>query len=66
VSRVQEIAEQMRALLIAEFFELRVWLNEYEDQLWDEAFQAEVATGKWNSLAEKSLRNHREGKSITI
>ena len=66
MSRVQEIAEQMRALSGAELRELRAWLDEYEDQTWNERFEAEVAAGKWDALAEKALRDHRDGKSSPL
>jgi hypothetical protein len=66
VSRVQEIAEQLRTLSAAELRELRAWLDEYEDQIWDGQFAAEVAAGKWDALAEKALRDHREGRSTPL
>ncbi len=53
MSRVQEIAEQLRALSGAELRELRAWLDEYENQLWDEQFEAELAVGKWDALTER-------------
>ena len=66
MSRVQEITEQLRALSGAELRELRAWLDEYEDRIWDEQFEAEIAAGKWDELAEKALRDHREGKSTPL
>jgi len=66
VSRVQEIAEQLRTLSAAEWRELRTWLDEYEGQIWDERFEAEVAAGKWDELAEKALRDHRDGNSTPL
>ena len=66
MSRVQEIVEQLRTLSLAELRELRAWLDERDDQIWDEAFAAEVSTGKWDGLAEKALKEHREGKSTPL
>ena len=66
MSRVQEIVELVRVLSNAELRELRAWLDEYEDQLWDEQFAVEVAAGNWDSLAEKALQDHREGKSTPL
>jgi hypothetical protein len=66
VSRVQEIAEQMRTLSGAELRELHAWLDEYENRAWDERFEAEVAAGKWDSLAERALRDHRDGSSTPL
>ncbi|HEV1287005.1 MAG TPA: hypothetical protein VNU44_16910 [Bryobacteraceae bacterium] len=66
MSRVQEIAEQMRTLSGAELRELRAWLYEHENQLWDEHFEAELAAGKWDGFMEKALKDHQEGKSIPL
>ena len=66
MSRVQEIAEQLRTLSAAELRELRAWSDEYEDRIWDEQFAAEVAAGNWDTLAEKALRDHREGSSTPL
>lgn len=66
MSRVQEIAEQLRTLSSAELRELRAWLDQYEDRAWDEQFEAEVAAGEWDARAEKALRDHRGGKSTQL
>ncbi|MGO9256385.1 MAG: hypothetical protein ACLQU1_08810 [Bryobacteraceae bacterium] len=66
MSRVQEITEQLRTLSAAELRELRGWLDEYEDQIWDAQFAADVAAGKWDILAEQALRDHREGRSTPL
>jgi hypothetical protein len=63
MSRVEEITEQLRTLSAAELGELRAWLDQYEDQLWDRQFEAEVAGGKWDALADKALQDHRGGES---
>ena len=66
MSRVQEIEEQLRALSGAELRELRAWLDDYENQLWDEQFEGELAAGKWDALTEKALKDHQEGKSTPL
>ena len=66
VSRVQEIAERLRTLSGAELREVRAWLEAYEDRIWDEEFEAEVADGKWDALAGKALRDHRDGNSTPL
>ena len=46
MSRVEEIAEQLRTLSGAELRELRAWVDEYQNRAWDEQFTADVAAGK--------------------
>jgi hypothetical protein len=62
-SRVEEIAEQLRTLSGPELRESRTWLDEYENQVWDEQFGAEVAAGKWDALTERALKDHGDGNS---
>jgi hypothetical protein len=66
MSRVQVITDQLRSLSGDELREVRAWLDQYEDRIWDEQFEADVAAGKWDALAEKALRDHREGKSTPL
>jgi hypothetical protein len=66
MSRVQEIVEQLRSFSDAELQELRAWLDKHEDRIWEARFEAEVAAGKWDALAEKALQDHREGKSTPL
>lgn len=66
MSRVEKIAEQVRTLSSAELRELRAWLDEFDNHNWEEQFAAEVDAGKWDALAEKGLRDHREGKSTPL
>jgi hypothetical protein len=66
MSRVQEITEQLRSLSAGELRELRTWLDEFEDRRWEEQFQSEVAAGKWDSLAERGLKDHADGKSTAL
>ena len=66
MSRVQEIADQMRTLSGAELRELRAWLEACEDRIWDAEFEAEVAAGRWDALAGKALRDHRDGNSTPL
>lgn len=66
VGRVQEIAEQMRTFSGAELRELRAWLDDCEDRMWNGRFESEVAAGKWDALAAKALRDHRDGDSTPL
>jgi hypothetical protein len=66
MTSVQEIAERLRSLSFSELREVRELLDQYEDQRWDEQFEAEVGEGTWDAPADKALRNHREGYSTPL
>jgi hypothetical protein len=63
---VQQIAERLRSLSLSELREVRELLDQYEDRRWDEQFEAEVEASKWDTLADKALRNQHEGKSTPL
>ncbi len=66
MNKVQEIEEQLRTLSATELREVRAWLDQYEDQLWDEQFESEIAAAKWDAMAEKALEDHKEGRSTPL
>jgi hypothetical protein len=66
MNRVREITEQLRTLSPEELRELRAWLDAFEDRSWDEKFEAQVAAGEWDELAEKALNDHREGRTTPL
>jgi hypothetical protein len=66
VSRVKEIADQLRNFSSAELREIRDWLDEYENQAWDRQFESEVASGKWDERAVKALSEHKKGRSTPL
>lgn len=66
MSRVEQIAEQVRTFTASELRELRDVLVEYEQKIWDEKFQTEVDAGEWDAAAERALEEHRNGKTTPI
>jgi hypothetical protein len=62
VSRVEELESQIKVLSSQELRELRTWLAEYDGELWDRQFEADVAAGRLDAVADhalKDLLNHR-------
>jgi hypothetical protein len=61
--KVEEVEEQLRKLSGTELIEFRKWYAEFDAQLWDEQFEADVKAGKLDALGEAARRARREGKS---
>lgn len=40
----------------------RTWFAQFDAQKWDRKFEKDVTEGKLNKLAEKGLKDLREGK----
>ena len=66
MSKVKELEKQVEQLSPAELAEFRRWYAEFDAQVWDRQFEADVKAGKLDALAEKALRDHAAGKSTEL
>jgi hypothetical protein len=66
MSRVEQIEGQIKDLTSEELQSLRAWFAEYDAQIWDRQFEADVRAGKMDRLAEDALREHEAGRSTKL
>ncbi len=66
MTRVQALEEEIEKLSSAELVELREWIVEREAAVWDREIERDAASGKLDKLFEKSVADHRAGKSREI
>lgn len=66
MTKVQALEQEIETLSPEEVSELRMWLDEREDAAWDREIECDAASGKLDKLFEKSMRDHRAGKSREI
>jgi hypothetical protein len=66
MSKVQELEKQIEQLSAAELAEFRRWYAEFDANVWDRQFEADVKAGKLDAMAEKALRDHAAGKSTEL
>ena len=66
MSKVEELGKEIEKLSPAELAEFRRWYAEFDAQVWDRQFEADVKAGKLDALAEKALREHAAGKSTEL
>ncbi len=62
MSRVEEIEQAILGLSDSELALLRQWLAEHDAAAWDRQFEADVAAGRLDRLAEEALDDLREGR----
>jgi hypothetical protein len=62
MSTIQEIETAVMQLSPEELQRFRQWFEEYEADAWDRQIAADAQAGKLDSLAEKALRDYREGR----
>ena len=66
MSKVENLEKQVQQLSQEELAEFRRWFAEFDAQLWDRQFEADVKAGKLDKLAEKALREHAAGRSTKL
>ena len=66
VSLVEKIEHQIRELSDEELRALRAWFADYDSEVWDRQFEADVKAGKLDSLAERALSDHAAGRSTKL
>ena len=66
MSRVEVLETQVKELSDQELVEFRRWFAEFDAQVWDRQFEADVKAGKLDALAEKALRVHAAGETTKL
>ena len=66
MSKVENIESQIQELSPEELVTLRDWLDEYDAEIWDRQFEADVKAGKLDALGERALRDHVAGRSSKL
>ena len=66
MSKVENLEKQIRQLSPEELAEFRRWYADFDAELWDRQFEADVKAGKLDALAERALRAHEAGLSTKL
>jgi hypothetical protein len=66
MSRLENIESQIAQLSSVELAVLRQWFAEFDASVWDRRFEADVKSGKLDSLAEQALSDHAAGRSTGL
>lgn len=66
MNTLQDIEQAIKQLSPEELAAFRTWFAEFDAQVWDQKFEADVAAGKLDALAEKALKHLREGRCTDL
>jgi hypothetical protein len=66
MSRVEQIESQIEELSKDELRAFREWFANFDAQLWDQQFEADVKAGRLDRLGERALRDHASGRSTKL
>lgn len=66
MTKIELIERQIKELSGEELAEFREWFAEFDGELWDRQFEANVKAGKLDPLADAALRDHLSGQSTKL
>ena len=66
MSSVPEIEQAIQQLPPDELAKFREWFAQFDATRWDRQFEADVAAGKLDPLADEALDDHRNGRSTQL
>jgi hypothetical protein len=66
MSSVPEIERAIQQLPPAELAKFREWFAQFDATRWDRQFEADVAAGRLDALADEALDDHHKGRSTEL
>jgi hypothetical protein len=66
MSKIEAIEKQIQELSEEDLALFRQWFAEFDAELWDRQLERDVKAGKLDSLAEKALQQHGQGKTTKL
>lgn len=66
MNTLQDIEHAVKQLSPEELAAFRTWFAEFDAEVWDRQFEADVSAGRLDALAEKALQYLREGRCTDL
>ena len=66
MSRLEQLEADVRNLSPEELRDFRAWFAQHDAELWDRQFEADAASGRFDALVERGLRDHANGRSTKL
>jgi len=66
MSEVEQIEDRIKKLSPEGLAKLRAWFVEFDAQAWDQQIEADSKAGKLDRLIDKSVAEHKAGKSTPL
>jgi hypothetical protein len=66
MTKLEQIEAAIASLDPEDVAKLTDWLSEFHARQWDQRFEADVASGGLDALADKVLADHKAGKTTPL
>ncbi len=66
MGKIERLEKEIRELSSEDLSELRSWFAQFDEEVWDRQFEADVKAGKLTRSMEESMTEHEAGKSLPL
>jgi hypothetical protein len=66
MSTIAGIEQAVRQLPAEDLAAFRAWFAEFDADIWDRQFEADVAAGRLDALAEEAIEDLRQGRCTDL
>lgn len=66
MTKIEELESSIRQLTREELAEFRRWFQDYDADQWDRQIEADINAGKLDQLSERTLADHKAGRTTEI
>jgi hypothetical protein len=66
MNRLEELKVQIEALSPTELHQLLAWFADYDAALWDQQFEHDALTGRFDALADQALNDLSQGRTTDL
>jgi hypothetical protein len=66
MGKIDAITQAIEELSVEERAELRAWLDELDERLFDEAIERDAKAGKFDELAKQAIAEDDNGQTIPL
>ena len=66
MNTLQDIEHAIAQLPSEDLAAFRAWFTEFDAEIWDRQFEADVKAGRSDALAQKALKDLREGRCTDL
>lgn len=63
MARIEELTNEIQQLNREELAAFRDWFRKYDSDEWDKEIEEDISSGRLESLANKAIADHKDGRT---
>ena len=66
MARIEELTNEILQLNREELAAFRDWFRKYDSDEWDKEIEEDISSGRLESLANKAIADHKDGRTKEV